>query len=238
MQNMNQRDHLGKHNMLVVGEETVYLSHLPMFMSPHDYQVILAATFTQAGSNVQATYVNDRTQTGTMIYTLGPEPFVLPDIISTDPQHPLLRSFKGTLFRGHLERGGTPILDDVDVTIKQVVYFRKFDPLANDLPQLQYVFFGKAQELFAAHVITRPPDFDQVISLKVAGHTFTDEELGQGVQVIFPGRTNAISDRLQQQQLSGNIQVKGNNASDLVELKVEADVEFYFETGDLESAMA
>src|SRR5947209_2866338 len=43
------------HNMLVVGTETVFLSHLPMFdtvnkngtdyTSPHRYQVILQATF-------------------------------------------------------------------------------------------------------------------------------------------------------------------------------------------------
>ncbi len=43
------------HNMMIVGEKTVYLSHLPMFVmdgtpptfnSPHRFQVILEATFT------------------------------------------------------------------------------------------------------------------------------------------------------------------------------------------------
>jgi len=39
------------HNMLIVGEETVYLSHLPMFQEkgepvmPHRYQAILEVTF-------------------------------------------------------------------------------------------------------------------------------------------------------------------------------------------------
>jgi hypothetical protein len=31
----------GTHGMLLFGEETLYLSHLPMFMSPHNFQVIL-----------------------------------------------------------------------------------------------------------------------------------------------------------------------------------------------------
>ena len=46
--------------------------------------------------------------------------------------------------------------------------------------------FGKGDELFLAHLITRPPDFDQILSVKVSGHAFTDAELGQGVRIISP----------------------------------------------------
>jgi hypothetical protein len=31
----------GVHGMLLFGADTLYLSHLPMFMRPHNYQVIL-----------------------------------------------------------------------------------------------------------------------------------------------------------------------------------------------------
>ena len=55
-----------QHNMLVVGEQTVYLSHLPMFQGGqsvhqpcrhrvhllHRFQVILEATFSKQGKNV------------------------------------------------------------------------------------------------------------------------------------------------------------------------------------------
>src|SRR5262245_14753518 len=66
-------DQPATHNMLVVGEEIVYLSHLPMFQEegeppmPHRYQVILEVTFAK-----QASYVKDRQghQT-TNIYTLN-----------------------------------------------------------------------------------------------------------------------------------------------------------------------
>ena len=55
------------HNMLVFGEQTVFLSHLPMFhelsddrtefVSPHRYQVILEAAFTPEQLD---SYVKDR----------------------------------------------------------------------------------------------------------------------------------------------------------------------------------
>ena len=37
------------HNMVVVGEHRIFLSHLPMFMAPHNAQVILEATFAKQG---------------------------------------------------------------------------------------------------------------------------------------------------------------------------------------------
>ena len=53
------------HNMMVVGKDTVFLSHLPMFeqlnkrgdvyLTPHRFQVILEATFAKNGSNVDET---------------------------------------------------------------------------------------------------------------------------------------------------------------------------------------
>src|SRR5215211_5647600 len=53
----------GVHNQMMVGEQTIYLSHLPMFMfnprhHEHNFQVILEVTL--SGPD-QATYVADRT---------------------------------------------------------------------------------------------------------------------------------------------------------------------------------
>ena len=62
---------IGLHGMLIVGEETIYVSHLPMWMQPHNFQVILEVTF--AGPDQpQARYVADRKATGTRLYTLNP----------------------------------------------------------------------------------------------------------------------------------------------------------------------
>jgi hypothetical protein len=34
-------EHPAVHGMLVVGEGQLFLSHLPMFHAPHDYQIIM-----------------------------------------------------------------------------------------------------------------------------------------------------------------------------------------------------
>jgi hypothetical protein len=40
---------MGLHGMLIIGEETLYVSHLPMWMRPHNFQVILEVIFIGAG---------------------------------------------------------------------------------------------------------------------------------------------------------------------------------------------
>src|SRR5258705_10988364 len=179
------------HNMLVVGQENIFLSHLPMFStptfdSPHRYQVILDADFTKDGSEARTVYANDRKQNPkTKIYTLNPDKFVLPNLISSNSGE-IVRSFKANVFRGHLERPENKLLlSAVDVSIRKVIHCREFDSKAKPLSQLEYILFGKGKDLFLAHLITRPPDFDQVVSVEIGDSSFTDEELGNGMHVTF-----------------------------------------------------
>jgi hypothetical protein len=226
-------DRPATHNMLVVGERTVYLSHLPMFQEkgqrpmPHRYQAILEATFAQ-----QEDYAKDRqAHPATTIYTLNPETFVLPDLASKlQPR----QSFKAnTVFRGHLERdGNAPILHDAGVIVTKVIHFREFDPQAKKPRQLEYLLFGKGGELFLAHRIVGPPDFDQVLSVKAVEPALTDAELAQGVTVVFPGTQNTAVGRLGIKKVAGEATVAG---SPTVHKKIQVDVgrELYFEEGEL-----
>ncbi len=209
-------DHPGFHGMLLVGETTAYLSHLPMFMSPHNYQVILEVTLTKAGSDPLALSVSDRKATGTEMYSFAPaKDFVLTDLVSPDPIHPHVSQFPGTIIRGHFEDGhfepkGSPLLADVVAHVTRVVQFRKLTLPATPRPQLEYLAFGRGGEVFVAHVITKPPDFDQVLGGTVTGQQFTDDQLGQGVLVTFAGRANDVSQKLTaQEQLRGQAQVAG-----------------------------
>jgi hypothetical protein len=188
------------HGMLVVGKGTIYLSHLPMFHSPHDYQVILEAEFDPASSSAYAKSLKSHAEP---VYTIAPETGVLAEMAQVG------RSFKAELFRGHFEREGVP-LGPALVTIKKVVYFRKFDPLALKPPGLELVLFGNAQEQFAAHVIQAKPDFDQVLGVE------TKLDLEEGAVVKSYAR--AENAPLKQQQTLTDLKVK----------KV-----FYTETGDL-----
>ena len=112
----------------------------------------------------------------------------------------ILHKFKGTIFRGHLEKEGSSILKNVDVNVKQVVYFKQFDPAATKPAELEYLLFGKGGELFLAHLIIAPPNFDQILSITDTSHIFSDDALAKGIKVIFPGTINSPSTRLKEKQ--------------------------------------
>ncbi len=237
------------HNMLLVGEQTAYLSHLPMFdglnpaktdfTSRHRYQVILEATFTDGSRNLTDVYTADRKSHPTeKMYTFNPALFVLPELDPTGSSP--RRMFRGNaLIRGHLERGGKAFIGDFqnppsagvfDVNVIRVVHFHKFVANAAKPAQLQYILFGKAPETFMAHFIAQPPDFDQMLSVKLTEQTFSDDELAKGINVSFPARANTAKMRLKEKEkASGQAAAAGGNKP----LKVEVVREFYFEEGEL-----
>jgi hypothetical protein len=233
------------HNMLVVGGKSVFLSHLPMFddliedrsdyTSMHRFQVILEVRFVRQGKDVTNSYTKDReSNAGMKMYTLQPARFVLAKLFTPTPENPELRSFRATIFRDHLERNGETIqgLEDVVVEVNKVVHARKFEPSQSKPPQLEYFLFGRGDELFLAHLITKPPDFDQILSVKTVGHQFTDEELARGVRVLVHDRANTATQRIKEnEQAEAQFQVA--NAPQALNLPVQAGTEFYFEEGEL-----
>lgn len=235
------------HNMMLVGTKTAFLSHLPMFNrivgpkfdSPHRFQVILEATFTEGDRNLTEVYFKDRMQNPAVkMYTLNPGLFVLPHV---DPNGAALKKFRGNaLIRGHLEKGGTSFIGDFenpteegafDVNVVNVVHFREFDPKAAKPAKLEYLLFGKGSELFLAHLITKPNDFDQIISIKTPGQTFTDEDLAKGMRIEFSNRANTSKERLKEKvKAPGLLHIPGGAPQ---AVPVETVREFYFEEGEL-----
>ncbi|MEP7305144.1 MAG: hypothetical protein ABJA98_06470 [Acidobacteriota bacterium] len=229
-----RKDPPAGHGMLVVGLGTRFFYHLPMFMSPHDYQVVLEGTLSQPGSDPQGAYREDRKAHGqTRVYTFAPASFVLPDVF---PPAPKLKKIHGRLFRGHFESPAEypanpfQIGGDVAVNISNVVFQQKLLPLPPALDRLEYLLFGKAPELFVAHLITKRGDFDHVLSANVKGHEFPDEELRRGVRIQFGGKANRSSERLVEGKAApGTAKVLDKKV--VVELKPL--VEFYMSERDL-----
>jgi hypothetical protein len=237
------------HNMMIVGEKTAYLSHLPMFVidgkppnfdSPHRFQVILEATFTDGPRDLTGNYFTDRAGHPTVkMYTLNPARFVLSRV---DPGGKALKKFRGnTVFRGHLERGGQAFIGFAgarppaggvfDVNVKRVIHFHQFSPKASKPAQLEYLLFGKDEELFLAHFITKPNDFDQIISIKMTGQSFTDAQLAGGMHVVFGDRGNTPAERLKEKDsANGKFLLAAGTPRTL---PVEVARELYFEEGEL-----
>lgn len=218
-------DQAAVHGMLIVGGSKILLSHLPMFHSPHDYQILLEVTLREDGGDPTARYLDDRSTSGERIYTWVPEPFVLPSLLA-----PSSGVMQGTVFRGHFERGGTAITSNrVHADITRILYSRKFTSEREPSLNLQYILFGTPTESFLAHFITRPPDYDHILSAGV--DAFPSGWDGTSLLLKFPDRQNSHEHRLHEgEQLNAAIV----SASDTV-LQIAVRREFYLETGDLTS---
>ena len=233
------------HNMLVVGEQAVFLSHLPMFEglkdktafgSPHRFQVIVEARFTRAGKDVSDLYVKDRqAHPDTPIYSLRPaELFVLSELF-TPGDKPQLGEFTAQVFRDHHENPPKQPITGLEKTLvkaTRVVHGREFKPTAKKPAELEYILFGKGSELFLAHAIFGPPDFDHVLSVKLEGLELKPDALTRDVRVTVRGRQNVVAQRLRAQQRTPASLRIGEGAKPQ-EVQLVAGREFYFEEGEL-----
>jgi len=225
---------------MMVGEQTIYLSHLPMFMfdpqrHEHNFQVILEVTISGPG-HAQESYVLDRRQhPNERMYTMSPEPFAM---VELDPRDPKRTALTGTIFRGHLERSGQAIIEAATVEVERIVYFHEFDPNAQPLDQIEYLLFGKAPDLFLAHIITRPPDFDQILGVTLSGDTPAADDLRRGVRIKIPGRANTPATRIKAgERVTAQVQPAEGQAEQSLDLQLAAGTEFYFEEGELRLPM-
>jgi hypothetical protein len=231
----DQHHDCGRHNMMLVGTEAVYLSHLPMFDNEHRFQVILEAQFEEDGKHVDGLYFDDRGANPEIgMYTVKPlDIFVLSRLFT--PEAPERMSFPGDVFRGHLERGGKRIngLTGIDVTVTRVVYARELGTEDEPADQLRYILFGNNDELFLAHQITHAPDFDQIIAVDVDGHDFKEDELAKGVIITVPDRDNTGEARLRTEESVAATAAIGD--SEPIDIRVDVVAEPYFEDGELQS---
>lgn len=218
--------------MLMVGEQQVLLSHLPMFHSPHDMQVLLEVSLSAAGGDPLNTYRNDRKATGTKLYTWVPRPFILSGLVAA-PANAFV--MVGTFFRGHFERGGVAITSDaVQATDGRLLFSRRFNPSDPPATERRYLIFGSRSEPFQAHEITAPPDFDQVTGIEIStlpadwpadwdGTAVALKIEGPGLRPDAPLREG---DRIRANRV---------DAPAAGALSITVRTEFYFETGDLAS---
>lgn len=202
--NGGEHSTMGSHGMLLFGEETLYLSHLPMFENPHNFQVLLEVGFDDA---VLEALRADR-EAGGELHTFDPEEFPISELDDRSGT-PARTSIVGTVFHGHFERGGTPIIRQVTAQIRNVVCFRELDTKATHDPDrdLSYLCFGRAGQRYLAHQITASPDFDQVLTATLVPGTVTDPagrpmdaevtmDFKHAQPVKFEGRHDIPEDRL------------------------------------------
>lgn len=242
------------HGQVIIGDGPIYLSHLPMFMfdihnqqgkstglHPHHYQVILEGAFSGAGAD---DYLADRQSTGALFYTLVPSAFHMLDLVSPVPETDRLSAFTGTIVRGHFERRDEPqpfdieweeLPHEVKVDVSRVIYAHEFSFHPTPPAQLEYILFGSGANLFLAHRIITPPDFDQLLPVRLEGHTFPEASLQRGIIVTIPDRANTLAERLMDgDTAAGEARDSATGMLLATGFRVSSGQEFYFEEGELQ----
>jgi hypothetical protein len=209
----------------------VYVSHLPMFSAPHDFQVILRVRGEAAN-----TYGDFVAHFGLdPIFTFQPEPFSIDELDPRAPGGPARTSFGGNLFRGHFERGGSTIAADAPFEVEEVIHFRRFrSGGGSDKGQLRYLCFGEPDAAHLAHHVEGPPpDFDQVLQVEAGGLSgVSPEQLRKGVVIGVPDRSDEIEARLQPGE-TFPAELEGESTGESASIELVVASEYYFETGDL-----
>lgn len=206
------KDRPGFHGMLFFGQgDSFYISHLPMFMSPHDYQAIVEV---RLKPDAKAKYQAELKAKGGY-FTFAPEGnFSLPDqIVGKKP-------IKGSLVQGHFERGGNPLVD-TDLELVRVVFYKKLNEKDKKPPKEKYIIFGKGDEYFMAHEVFERPNVDEIIPLP------KNYPLSKEMKDDIKGNGLAFVDDLEIKD--GKVNVKKDKDSISFDYK-----EFYKETGDLQ----
>jgi len=220
----------GVHGMLVLGDRPFYLSHLPMFMAPHNYQVLLRASLDDESAGkltaFRAHFGND------IICTFEPEEFSITDFRPSDPGQSPLTELSGTLFRGHFEHEADVLSQRATVVIEEVLCFEELPATPSD--DLTYRIFGDADgQLFLAHRVSQPPDFDQVLAVRILGAHFTSDELRrEGMpDLTIPGRKNAPERRLTARETVAGQTAAGQHFR--IDVQVEVLAELYLNEDEL-----
>lgn len=225
--------------MLLVGTRALYLSHLPMFGPPHNFQALLEVQLRHEDVDPHDVYLRDRADTGTALYTLVPEVFALRELIKEPSAATARTSFGGQLWRGHFERGGDLLLDGLTVEVVDIPLLEQLElPSGDPRPagDLEYICFGKPGERFLAHRVVAPPDFDQVVAIRLADPEIDDMTRRLGPMLV-KGRDDSLPARLQPgETVAGSFfQTIGPQGQHGFTAELTVEQELYLEFNELSS---
>ncbi|MFZ6676644.1 hypothetical protein [Undibacterium sp. Tian12W] len=153
----------GVHGMLLFGNsEGMYVSHLPMFHAPHDYQVVLQIHCLDQKLDAA---IKARLEQKLVLWTMEPEQFEIARL-AADSKLPL-KQFKTNIVLGHFEQGGKTEYKDVAVVVEKTLIFRQLSPQMRNNNQAVYHQIGNGTQRFLLKKIDSRPDFDHVIAISV-----------------------------------------------------------------------
>jgi hypothetical protein len=234
--------HFGGHGQVIYGEERHFLNHLPVFMGgaeshPHNFQVILEVDF--LNEEARDAYLADRQANPDTLYTALPQGFDQDELAVLEVGVPVEHAFPGTkIYRGHFEKSGrVQIAPLADLNIRHVIYFREFVADGNKLQSPHYRLHGVRGEIYAAKVISAPPDFIQIVSVELSDGDDPlpgafDNVLAAGIYLHLPDRADEPETRLRPGE-SLECSVDTGTRMPVTSARVSVVAELYCEMGEL-----
>lgn len=154
----------GVHGMLLFGNsEGMYVSHLPMFHAPHDYQVVLQIRCLDQKMDA---VIKSRLEQKLVLWTMEPEQFEIVRLAAGSKMP--LKQFEANIVLGHFEQGGKTEYKDVPVVVEKTLIFRQLSPQVRDSKQAVYHQIGRGAQRFLLKEIDSRPDFDHVLAISVS----------------------------------------------------------------------
>jgi hypothetical protein len=156
------------HGFYLLGDKSLLLSHIPMFMVPHQAQLYLEVKLSAADRKA---YLADKKKHKGDEYVLVTDPLVLPTLAPDAPKP--LKKFTGTLYRGWPFNTNPPsgpiVVQKVTVEVVRSIFFHSYAGETKKIKGLNYYCFETPESQYIAHVLSAPPDFDQIMEAKVSG---------------------------------------------------------------------
>jgi hypothetical protein len=149
----------GTHGMVIVPDEkdkaSMYLSHIPMFMYPHDYQFLFKASFNSSSKQLEEN----------KLYTFLPEKMCLDYLI-----HGITQDFIGDIYLGSFEDQGLLISEKVKIKIDNILYVNNLKKETHSDNNPSYFVFGKNENKINLLKIIQNEEksFDHLVKVEIA----------------------------------------------------------------------
>lgn len=153
-----EHNRIGHHGMVLFTDgSTLYASHLPLYQSPHDYQLIYAVEL-----NNKEIFIEELSNN---MVTILPAKFDLNRLIDGDSF-----SIETKMYRGHFERGGKLIETNLSFTFKTQIFKRQIsknqlEERKTSEQESEHFFLipnTKLKHNIAIHKIQARPSFDMI----------------------------------------------------------------------------
>lgn len=184
-------DPIATHGMVLFGDTTKYVSHMPMYHSPHDYQLVMQIQMLDSTHAPTLAPYQEAKKAGQKLFTIAPKPFDLTQIISGK-----LTEFSADLYSGHFEQSGIN-LGPIQIKIQKIILSKKLDPSEPETI-IEHVIFGSHGEYFAVHSIKGKPSFDTVLKMTAlepdASVPFTIQEIPTVHNKVPPNKGDTLGD--------------------------------------------